>query len=200
MHRTRSIPAPLRLLGLGLWFASFASLAATTAITATSDNAEAAGWQTGVITTGGKIHPVPKGAAYLPDPGTTYKVVFAMTRGSSDPGEVNPAIERVARAVNLFTAAGVPLDHLKFVAIAYGAATPAALDDKHYEDQFLVHNPNLPIIRELRKAGVDIVVCGQAVAEYKYRFDWLDHDVPVALSGVTTITELQLKGYALMEL
>lgn len=197
MHHAPSTLALLGLLALGL---SFGAAGASTATTATADNANTAGWHTGVIASGGEIHPVPKGSSYMPDPKATYKVVFAMTRGSDDPTKVSPAVERVARAVNLFTAAGVPLKNLHFVAIAYGAATPAMLDDKHYEDTYLVHNPNLPIIRELRKAGVDIVVCGQAVAEYKYHFDWMDHDVPVALSGVTTITEMQLKGYALMQL
>ncbi|EIL96903.1 sulfur reduction protein DsrE [Rhodanobacter thiooxydans] len=196
MHHAPSTLALLGLLALSLSFGA----AAGTATSATADNANAAGWHTGVITSGGEIHPVPKGSSFMPDPKATYKVVFAMTRGSDDPSKVSPAVERVARAVNLFTAAGVPLKNLHFVAIAYGAATPAMLDDKHYEDAFLVHNPNLPIIHELRKAGVDIVVCGQAVAEYKYQFEWIDHDVPVALSGVTTITELQLKGYALMQL
>lgn len=195
MNRAQSLCATVALAALGLIVSLTAGAAPPTA---TADNANAAGWQTGVITSGGKFHPVPKNAKYLPDPNATYKIVFAMTRGSDDPSKVSPAVERVARTVNLFTAAGVPLDHLKFVAIAYGAATPVALDDKHYEDEFLVHNPNLPIIHELRKAGVDIVVCGQAMAEYKYGFDWTDPDVPVALSGVTTITEMELKGYALM--
>ena len=195
MRRTPYTFAILGLLSLGLLLGASASAATNTA---TAENASTAGWQTGIITSGGKIHPVPPNAVYMPDPKATYKIIFALTRGNDDPSKVSPAVERLARTVNLFTAAGVPLSHLKFVAIAYGAATPVALDDKHYEDQFLVHNPNLPIIHELRKAGVDIVVCGQAWAEYKYHFDWLDHDVPVALSGVTTITELQLKGYALM--
>lgn len=195
MNRARLVLIAIVLSVLGVGVAAGARAAE---VTATVDDANAAGWQTGVITSGGRIHPVPKNARYLPDPNATYKIVFAMTRGSDDPSAVSPAIERVARTVNLYTAAGVPLDHLKFVAIAYGSATPAVLDDKHYEDQFLVHNPNLPIIHELRKAGVDVVACGQALAEYKYGFDWTDPDVPVALSGVTTITEMELKGYALM--
>ncbi|HEX5961595.1 MAG TPA: DsrE family protein [Rhodanobacteraceae bacterium] len=196
MHRIHPL-ASLGVLAFGLLVGATAFAASNTVAV---DNASAAAWQTGVITSGGRIHPVPRGAKYMPDPAATYKVVFAVTRGSDDPGKISPGLERVARAVNLFTSAGVPLDHLQFVAIVYGAATPLSLDDKHYEDEFLVHNPNLPVIRELRKAGVDIVVCGQAVAEYKYQFEWMDKDVPVALAGVTTVTELQLKGYALMQL
>lgn len=156
-------------------------------------------WQTPTITDAGKIHPLPH-AAYQPDPDATYKVVFAMTRGSDDPGKISPALQRVARTVNLYADAGVPLKHMKFVAIASGAATAMALDDAHYKKQYGMANPNLPVIRQLRADGIDVAVCGQAVAEHHYQYDWVSKDVTVALSALTTITELQQKGYALMPL
>lgn len=156
-------------------------------------------WQTPTIHDAGKIHSLPH-AAYQPDPDTTYKVVFAMTRASKDPSKVNPALDRVARTVNLYTHGGVPLDHLKFVAIASGPATALVLDDTHYKKQYGVANPNLPVIRQLRKDGIDVAVCGQAVAEHDYQYDWVSKDVTVALSALTTVTELQQKGYALMPL
>lgn len=147
----------------------------------------------------GKMHPLPKGA-YQPDPQATYKVVFAMTAASKAPEEVNPAIERVARAVNLYVGAGVPLSHLKFVAVAYGAATSIALDDAHYKAAYGIANPNLPVIARLRKAGVDVAVCGQAVLEHHYQYEWIDSSVTVALAALTTITSLESQGYALMPL
>lgn len=147
----------------------------------------------------GKMHPLPK-AAYQPDPKRTYKVVFAMTAASKAPEDVNPAIERVARAVNLYVSAGVPLGHLKFVAVAYGGATAVALDDAHYKSAYGVANPNLPVIARLRKAGVDVAVCGQAVLEHKYQYEWIDPSVTVALSALTTITSLEDQGYHLMPL
>jgi len=159
----------------------------------------AQGSATQVITAAGNYRPLPK-AAYQPNPANTYKVVFAMTKGSEKPGEVNPALERVARTVNLYASAGVPLDHLKFVAVAYGAATSAVLDDEHYKAQFGVANPNLAVIAQLHKAGVDVAVCGQAVAEHHYQDAWVAKDVTLSLSALTTITELQQQGYALMPL
>jgi intracellular sulfur oxidation DsrE/DsrF family protein len=156
-------------------------------------------WSTPAIEGYGKMHPLPK-AAYQPDPRATYKVVFAMTAASKSPGDVNPAIERVARAVNLYVSAGVPLSHLKFVAVAFGPATPIALDEAHYKTAYGVPNPNLPVIARLRKAGVDVVVCGQAVAEHKYPYEWIDPSVTLALSALTTITSLENQGYHLMPL
>lgn len=151
------------------------------------------------ITAAGQIHALPH-AAYQPDPDATCKVVFGMTRGSENPGQLNPALQRVARTVNLYAHAGVSLDQLKLIGIASGAATAMALDDTHYKNQYGIDNPNLPVIRELRESGVDIAVCGQAVAEHQYRHEWIDSHVTVALSALTTIIELQQKGYALMPL
>jgi intracellular sulfur oxidation DsrE/DsrF family protein len=152
-----------------------------------------------VITAAGAYHPLPK-AAYQPDPAATYKVVFALTKGSDKPDRVNPGLERVARTVNLYASAGVPLDHLKFVAVASGDATGLVLDDEHYKTAFGTANPNLPVIAQLRKAGVDVAVCGQAMAEHHYPDEWASKDVTLSLSALTTITVLEQKGYALMPL
>lgn len=151
------------------------------------------------ITAAGSFHPVPH-AAFMPDRNASYKVVFGMTKPSAKPDLVNPSLERVARTVNLYAAAGVPLDHLKFVAIAYGPATALTLDDAHYRAKFGMANPNLPVIAQLRKAGVTVAVCGQAVIESHFQDAWVAKDVEVALSALTTITELQQQGYALMPL
>ena len=151
------------------------------------------------ITAAGDFHPLPH-AAYQPDPHATYKVVFALTKDSAKPDQINPGIEHVARAVNLYASAGVPLSHLKFVAVASGPATALALDDAHYRAQFGVANPNLPVIAQLHKAGVAVVVCGQAMAEHHYDDAWAAKDVTVALSALTTVTELEQRGYGLMPL
>jgi intracellular sulfur oxidation DsrE/DsrF family protein len=183
MLRFRSLRPSLLLCALGL-FGAGSAMAADAA---------------SPITAAGAFHPLPQ-AAYQPDRNATYKVVFSLTKPSDKPGAVNPALERVARTVNLYAASGVPLDHLKFVAVAYGPATPLVLDDAHYKAQFGMANPNLPVIAQLRKAGVEVVVCGQAMAEHHYDDAWAAKDVTLALSALTTLTELEQQGYALMPL
>lgn len=173
---------------LGLAFASTLAFAGNDAF-----------WQTPTIKGAGKMHALPD-AAYQPDRNATYKVVFSLTKAAEKPDQINPGIDHVARTVNLYVHAGVPLDHLKFVAIAYGAATPLALDDAQYKRLYHVANPNLPVIEQLRKDGIDVAVCGQAWAEHHFDYAWLDPHVTLALSGLTTITELEQKGYGLMPL
>jgi intracellular sulfur oxidation DsrE/DsrF family protein len=155
--------------------------------------------QTPAISGAGAMHPLPQ-AAYQPQKDAVYRVVFAVTKTGEKPTDVSPSLEQAARSVNLYASAGVPLDHLKFVAVAYGPATPAMLDNEHYKAKFGVDNPNLELIRKLRGAGIDVAVCGQAVAGSKYDYAWISHDVTLALSALTTITMLQQQGYALMPL
>lgn len=156
-------------------------------------------WQTPTIHAAGRIHPLPQ-AAYQPDTKSRYKMVFGLTTAAAKPGAISPGLQRVARTVNLYVNAGVPLKHLRLVAVASGGATALALDDTQYEKHFGTPNPNLPVIEQLCEAGVDIAVCGQAVAEHDYHYDWIDKRVTLALSSLTTISELQQKGYALMPL
>lgn len=156
-------------------------------------------WQTPAIEGVGRMHPLPH-AAYRPNASETYRIVFSVTKGADKPGQVSPSLDRVARTVNLYVSAGVPLSHLDFVAILYGAATAAALDNTHFEEKFGTENPNLAVIAKLRKAGVKVAVCGQAVAEHGYRYDWITPEVALALSALTTITMLEQRGYALMPL
>lgn len=154
-------------------------------------------WSTPTVPGYGRIHYLPK-AAYQPDPSQTYKIVFTLTRAAAKPGKVNPSLDHIARLVNLYVAAGVPLSHLKIVGIASGPATALAMDNAHYRQRFGVDNPNLKLIGMLRKDGVDIAVCAQAVAEHGIRYAWVSRDVTLALSGLTTVTILEHQGYDLM--
>ena len=168
-------------------------------LTAANAGADPEFWTTPTIPGYGRIHALPD-SAYRPDRNSHYQIVFDLTAGAKSPADVNPALDRVARTVNLYIASGVPLSHLKFVAVAHGAATSLALDDEHYRASFGVPNPNLPLIALLRKAGVDVAVCGQAFGELKYDYAWLDKSVTLSLSALTTVTTLEHAGYVLQPL
>ena len=139
---------------------------------ATLAAAPAGFWQNPVIKNAGAMHPVPEGA-FQPQKDATYKAVFSITepeisKGDKNAAYVNQGLDAVARAVNIFASAGVPPDHLKFVVIVHGGATPAVLDNAHYKQEFGVDNPNLTLIKQLKAVGVQLVVCGQAMAAHKY--------------------------------
>ena len=154
-------------------------------------------WVTPAIKAG-PMHPLPD-AAYQPSQNKVYKAVFAVTRPSRGDNDPDGGLTPVARAVNIFASAKVPMAHLKFVVLIYGMdATPMVLDNAHYKKRFGTDNPNLEVIHELKKAGVKVVVCGQALAALGIQHGWVDPDVTIALSALSTMVMLQDKGYALI--
>jgi intracellular sulfur oxidation DsrE/DsrF family protein len=178
-------------------------LLAVAAFVACSSAAQAADtaagfWTTPTVQGYGKIHYLPN-SAYRPQADQTYRIVFSITQGAKSPASVNPGLDHVARSVNLYAAAGVPLSHLKFVAVVSGPATPLVLNAAQYRTAYGVANPNLPLVAELRKAGVDVAVCGQAVAENKFQYDWVDKSITLSLSALTTVTTLEHQGYSLLQ-
>ena len=138
----------------------------------------------------------------LPDSGmqpskdVDYKVVFNVT-GAGPNDKVNPSLDRVARTVNVFASAGVPVSHLHFIVVVHGPATPAILDNEHYREKFSTDNPNIKLIAELEAAGVKVVVCGQALAHNKFPHEWVNKDVEITLSAISDVIILEQKGYVL---
>lgn len=156
-------------------------------------------WRTPAIRGAGRVRAM-AGAAYQPDRRAIHKVTLALSHASDDAARVNPGLARVARLVNLYADAGVPQHHRRLVAAVSGPAVALALDDAHYRAAFGIANPNLPVLHELRRAAVEVAVCGQALAERHYAREWLCSDVTLALSALTTLAELERKGYALLPL
>jgi intracellular sulfur oxidation DsrE/DsrF family protein len=76
--------------------------------------------------------------------------------------------------------------------------TPIAL--AHYRQKFNVDNPNVKLISELNKAGVKVVVCGQALAHNKFPHDWVNPEVELTLAAISDPIILEQQGYVLMPL
>jgi len=54
---------------------------------------------------------------------------------------------------------------VKITAVCHGDAGKAVLSDVAYLARFkLTADPNLPLIRDLKKGGVELFVCGQSPA------------------------------------
>jgi len=155
------------------------------------------GWITPAIKGYGNI-PQDSRSGFQPSLTLSNKVVFKVSRGAARPALVNPALDQVARVVNTYVAAGVPVQQLKFVVAVNGEATSAMLDNAHFRQRFGVDNPNLVLISELKQQGIDVAVCDQALAWHHYKPQWIATSVTHALSALTTISTLQNKGYALL--
>jgi intracellular sulfur oxidation DsrE/DsrF family protein len=174
-----------------------ALLAASSAAPALAEIGDPGFWATPTIQGYGKMH-YDHRFAYQPDPRAFYKIVFEVTKNSATPSTVNSGLDHVARALNLYVAAGVPLSHLKFVAILEGESAPVSLSNAAYRQRFNVDNPSLPLIASLRQKGVDIAVCAQAAALHDIAYDAIDKQVTIALSALTTVSTLEHEGYGLV--
>ena len=145
----------------------------------------------------GGIVAVPS-AAERPDPKLRYRVLFNVTKAASSPDKVNPSLEKVARFVNLLGADKVhPAGDI--AVIIHGPATPLVLQNAPYAARMKVAaNPNAALIAALQKAGVSIRVCSQAMVGNKVTPSEVTPGVAIDDSALTTLANLQLRGYALI--
>ena len=137
------------------------------------------------------------GARELPDPKTDYKVVFADGQDAKNPGDINPMLPTIATYVNTLGKYGVPAEHRHLV-IMFHQRTPdidIVMSNEAYKERYNRDNPNIAIIHALRQAGVDIRVCGQGLLARKIDAKQVNPDVQIDLWAMTTLVNLQLKGY-----
>ena len=131
------------------------------------------------------------GSPELPQSGS--KVVVDVTSGEQD-GGVNKGFARAARFVNLFALGKA--GNFQMAIVLHGAATKESLSDEAYTKLFSKPNPNRELIRQLRNAGVEILVCGQALNHAGYDSAQAAPEVHVALSAATAIINRQMQGFA----
>ena len=161
------------------------------------------GGTTMAFSKGDPVLPVPSvgaatdiaGAKELPDPGMTYKVVFSVATAAKDPNQVNPTLEAMARYVNTLAKNGVAADHRKIAAVFHQGGGEIVMKNDAYRARFGRDNPNIALIHELRRAGVDLRVCGQGLLGRKIEQSQVLDDIQVDLWAMTTMVNLQMRGY-----
>lgn len=136
------------------------------------------------------------GAKLVPDPKTTYRVLFDMASAPAKPSDVNAMLQTTARYLNTLAKAGVPADHRKIAIIIHQGATQAILKNDAYKARNNGEdNPNIALMQALSKAGVELHVCGQAVLSNKIDQKDIQPEIQTDLWALTTIIELQQRGY-----
>ncbi len=144
----------------------------------------------------GRTAPV-EHAGVRPDPSLDYKVVVNVTEAGG-PDRPPMGLEKAARLANLLAESGVPADRRHIVVIISGPATAAVLTEAAMKARGKGTNPSADLISKLNAAGVGVHVCGQALAGAKIARSEVLPEVQVDLSALTTLSTLQLQGYALV--
>jgi len=133
----------------------------------------------------------------LPDPNLVYKVAFDIGKASPKIDEQNPGLLKIAEYFNTLAKHGVPADHRKFVVVFHQQGTDLVLTNAAFKARNDGHdNPNLALIQNMKKAGIDFRVCGQGVLAKKIDEAAIMPEVQVDLWAMVTLTTLALKGYA----
>jgi intracellular sulfur oxidation DsrE/DsrF family protein len=144
----------------------------------------------------GKVYDVPF-ATDRPDPNMQYKIVFEASVEAFDSSVIYPPLEHLARLYNLHAYGGVPQKNLDVVLVIGGNGIAVEMTNEAYKKRYGLDNPNLKILSQLKEAGIKLNGCAQATL--KHHIDpatEVNPDVKLVFSRLTTISMLQLKGYA----
>jgi intracellular sulfur oxidation DsrE/DsrF family protein len=135
------------------------------------------------------------GARELPDPSVDYKVVFSVA-ANAKPDEIHPTLKTIALYLNTLAHNGVPANHRHIAAVFHQGGGDAVLANDVYKARHDgADNPNIAMLRELKAAGVDMRVCGQGLLGKKLEPSQVLPGVQVDLWAMTTMVNLQLRGY-----
>ena len=127
-----------------------------------------------------------------------YQAIFDATRPAEKPTQLVPALNMAGSELNALAATNVPLSNARFAVVFHGPAVDGILDNDHYRAKFGSENPNLKVIAEMKKQGVEFFVCGQYLAGEKIDPKILSRDVTIAADALLVLMQYQNKGYALM--
>jgi len=128
----------------------------------------------------------------------TYRVVWEVVEGASEPDAIDPELATVARFYNLHARHGVPSERIRLAAVVHGGGWRALLDADAYAARFDgAENPSRRLVEELVANGVQIVLCGQTAGSRQIAQEDLLPGVTIAWSAMTALHWFQSEGYTL---
>ena len=171
------------------------TLALIVAMLASATGVEAAEMQP---VTGADPYVAVPGGRFLADRRHVYRVVFEARRGADKPSDVIPAVNMAGSEINTFAAHHVPSANVRFVLVMHTTpSNEAVLTNAAYRARHGVDNPNLPVLAQLKRQGVEIYVCGQALLADGVPLSAVDTSVAtIAEDGVVVLMTYGSMGYA----
>jgi intracellular sulfur oxidation DsrE/DsrF family protein len=149
-----------------------------------------------IVMRGGKHYPVPNPTVVTPTD-QTYKIAWDMKVASAKPDSMNAALDVPARFLNQSAALGIPRANVQAAIVVHGTAGEELLSNAEYRARKGVDNPNIALLEELSKAGVQIILCGQTMGSRKIARDQLLPFVKISPSAVWAHAVLQRQGFTI---
>jgi intracellular sulfur oxidation DsrE/DsrF family protein len=125
-----------------------------------------------------------------------YKVAWDVTAGPSKPEEATEGYAAPASFLVMADQEGIDRKKVHLAIIVHGAATQTLLNNAAYKAATGKDNASVPILEALSAAGVQVIVCGQALIRRKVPRDQLLPFVKVTTSATMARATLAMQGYA----
>lgn len=130
------------------------------------------------------------------DKSLQYRVSWDVTQGPEKPGQMVTGFRLPANFFVMAEQEGVPRRNVHLAIIVHGTATQSLLTRDAYKAATGAENESIPLLEALHDAGVQIIVCGQALVNRKVPREGLLPFVKVANSATMARAVLAAQGYA----
>ena len=129
-------------------------------------------------------------------PALIYRVSWDVNVGAEKAGDIVPGFRRPASFMVSTDANGVPRKNVHLAIIVYGTATQSLLTNAAYRAATGSDNQNVALLQALHDAGVQIIVCGEALVNRNVPRAQLLPFVKVATNATVARAVLAAQGYA----
>ncbi len=143
----------------------------------------------------GASAPVPN-PTFPADKALTYKIAWSVTAAPEKPDQLADGFRRPANFLYMTDTEGVPRAQVHLAVIVYGPATKSLMHAAAYKATTGVDNGSVALLEALDAAGVQVIVCRQALARLKITREQLLPFVKVATSASMARATLAAQGYA----
>ncbi len=125
-----------------------------------------------------------------------YKVAWDVTVGPVKPEDAVADYAVPANFLVMAAQEGLDRKNVHLAIIVHGAATQSLLNNAAYRAATGKDNASVAILQALDAAGVQVIVCGQALVNRKVPRDQLLPFVTVSTSATIARATLAMQGYA----
>lgn len=125
----------------------------------------------------------------------TYRVAWGVNVGPEAADGVVEGFRRPANFLFLSDRNGLARSNVKLAVVVYGTATQSLLRNEAYKAAKGTDNGSIPLLEALDAAGVQVIVCGEALVKRKIANADLLPFVKVAPTAMMALATLHAQGY-----
>ena len=126
----------------------------------------------------------------------TYRIAWGVTAGPAVAEGVAEGFRKPANFLFLADRNGLPRTNVKLAIVVSGTATHSLLRNEAYKAVKGTDNASIPLLEALDAAGVQVIVCGEALVKRGIAAGDLLPFVKVAPTATMALATLHAQGYA----